>query len=160
MSNIPNPATLADNMKSATAAYVRVGLWGGELEGIYDQEDKFYALRTLEENRIQLNEIKFGGETIKSDIPWLANTNTQVHVVVEYKGKVSEHSKNNYLMIFLSLDDDASNAIRTEIQQATDSDLQITINKLSVGYIKYNSDAIEKHKEFRKWVLNARELSQ
>ena len=63
-------------------------------------------------------------------------------------------------MIFLSLDDDASNAIRTEIQQATDSDLQITINKLSVGYIKYNSDAIEKHKEFRKWVLNARELSQ
>lgn len=156
-----NPTTSPDNMRSATAAYVRVGLWGGELEGIYDQQEKFYALRTLADNRIALDAIKFGGSEIKNNIQWISNlSNIMVHTVVEYKGKVTDQSKNNYFMIYLSLDDASSETVAASIQDANENDLEIEILKVAVGYIKYNSDALDKHKEFRKWVLDAKDLAQ
>ena len=150
-------------LKSDLVAYVRVALWGGELEGIYEKDRKFYALRTVENYPVQLSLIKANATDPQSIFydTWASSNvnNLQGHVVIENQGVLADHPTGNYFMAFISLDEtDSTNLIDLlePDQSSPTNDLGFQIKKVSLGYIKYNTGAKDKYDYFKEWMFKSK----
>lgn len=144
---------MADESKSMFIAYANITLWGGTLEGIINNSQKFYSLKTLkpiELKKVQVGETKIGEEVAKAD---LGLEDLTVDFMVEYQGDSgaagAEKNDNYTKMVFaVTTKEKTEAALKKGGLLGTD----FTINSVKVGYLRYGSKQEKQKEEFVTWM--------
>ncbi|WP_312176398.1 hypothetical protein [Chryseobacterium sp.] len=145
---------MADESKSIFIAHANITLWGGTLEGIIDNSQKFYSLKTLkpiELSKVQIGETKIGDEVAKAQ---LGLEDLTVDFMVEYQGdsaaQGSPKKNDNYTkMVFaVTSKEKTEQALKKGGLLGND----FTINSVKVGYLSYGSEQEKQKEEFVTWM--------